>query len=160
MKSTLNIYWKNCCWSWSSKALTTWCEELTHWKRSWCWERLKPKRERVGRGGDGWIVSVSQWTWIWASPGPVVEDRGVWHAVVHEVTKSWTQLSEWTIIKVIKMVWHKNRNINQWHRIESPERNLPSYHHLVQDKGGNNIYGEKVVSWIIGAGKTGQLHVK
>ena len=29
------------CWSWSSNTLATWCEELTHWKRSWCWERLK-----------------------------------------------------------------------------------------------------------------------
>ena len=29
------------CWSWSSNILATWCEELTHWKRPWCWERLK-----------------------------------------------------------------------------------------------------------------------
>jgi len=29
------------CWSWSSKTLATWCEEPTHWKRPWCWERLK-----------------------------------------------------------------------------------------------------------------------
>ena len=28
-------------WSWSSDTLATWCEELTHWKRPWCWERLK-----------------------------------------------------------------------------------------------------------------------
>ena len=40
-KSALNISWKDWCWSWSSNTLTTWCEELTHWKRPWCWERLK-----------------------------------------------------------------------------------------------------------------------
>ena len=40
-KSTLNIHWKDWCWSWISNSLTTWCEELTHWKRPWCWERLK-----------------------------------------------------------------------------------------------------------------------
>ena len=34
-KSTLNIHWKDWCWSWSSNALATWCEELTHWKRCW-----------------------------------------------------------------------------------------------------------------------------
>ena len=46
MKSTLNIYWKDWCWSWSSNTLATWCEELTHWKRPWCWERLRT-------GGEG-----------------------------------------------------------------------------------------------------------
>ena len=37
----LNIHWKNWCWSWSSNTLATWCKEMTHWKRYWCWERLK-----------------------------------------------------------------------------------------------------------------------
>ena len=38
-------YWKNWYWSWNSNTLTTWCEELTHWKRPWCCERLKAGRE-------------------------------------------------------------------------------------------------------------------
>ena len=33
---TLNILWKNWCWSWSSSTLATWCEETTNWKRPWC----------------------------------------------------------------------------------------------------------------------------
>ena len=37
---SLTIHWKDWCWSWSSNTLATWCEELTHWKRLWCWERL------------------------------------------------------------------------------------------------------------------------
>ena len=41
MKSVLNINWKDWCWSWNSNTLATWCEELTHWKRPWCWARLK-----------------------------------------------------------------------------------------------------------------------
>ena len=32
---------KDWCWSWNSNTLATWCEELTHLKRPWCWERLK-----------------------------------------------------------------------------------------------------------------------
>ena len=36
-KSTL-IHWKDWCWSWSSNTLAAWFEELTHWKRPWCWE--------------------------------------------------------------------------------------------------------------------------
>ena len=66
-KSTLNIHWKNWCWNWSSNTLATWCKELTHWKRSWCWEKLKAKREVGGRGWDGWMASLTQRTWVWAS---------------------------------------------------------------------------------------------
>ena len=46
----------------------TWWEELTHWKRPWCWERLKVGGEGDDRGWDGWMASQTQWTWIW-TPG-------------------------------------------------------------------------------------------
>ena len=42
--------------------LPTWCEELTHWKRPWCWERLKAGGEGADRGWDGWMASVTQRT--------------------------------------------------------------------------------------------------
>ena len=44
-KSVLNIHWNDWCWSWNSNTLATWWEELTHWKRPWCWEdwRLEEK---------------------------------------------------------------------------------------------------------------------
>ena len=44
----------------------TWCEELTHWKRAWCWERLKAGVEG-DRGRDGWMASPTQWTWVWTT---------------------------------------------------------------------------------------------
>ena len=44
-KSVLNIHWKDSCWSWNSNTLATWCEELTHWKRPWCRERLKAQEK-------------------------------------------------------------------------------------------------------------------
>ena len=43
--------------SWSSNYLATWCEELTHWKRPWCWERLRAGGEGDDRGWDGWMAS-------------------------------------------------------------------------------------------------------
>ena len=46
--------------------LAIWCEELTHLKRSWCWERLKA-REGDDRWWDGWMASLFQWTWVWAN---------------------------------------------------------------------------------------------
>ena len=47
--------------------LATWCEELTHWKRSWCWESLKAGGETNDRGWDCWMASPIQWAWVWAS---------------------------------------------------------------------------------------------
>ena len=43
----------------SSNTLTTWCEELTHCKRPWCWERLRARGEAGNRGWDGWMASLS-----------------------------------------------------------------------------------------------------
>ena len=57
MKASLNIHWKHWCWSWSSNNLATWCEELTHLKRPWCWERLKAGGEGDNRGQDGWMAN-------------------------------------------------------------------------------------------------------
>ena len=66
-KSVLDIHWKDWCWSWNSNTLATWCEELTHLKRPWCWERLKVEREGGNRGWDGWMASSIQQTWVWVS---------------------------------------------------------------------------------------------
>ena len=68
-RSVLNIHWKDWWWSWSSNTLATWCEELIHWKRPWCWERLKARGERDDRGWDGWLALPTQWTWVWVSFG-------------------------------------------------------------------------------------------
>ena len=43
------------------------CEKLTHWKRPWCWERLKVGGEEDNRGWDGWMASPTQWTWVWVN---------------------------------------------------------------------------------------------
>ena len=67
MKSVLNIHWKDWCWSWSSNTLATWCEELTHLKIPWCWERLKAGGEGDDRGWDGWMESPTQRTWVWVN---------------------------------------------------------------------------------------------
>ena len=68
-KSTLNIHWKDWGWSWSSNILATWCKELIHWKRPWCWKRLRAGGEGDDRGWDGWMTSLTQWTRLWASSG-------------------------------------------------------------------------------------------
>ena len=52
--------------------MVTSCEELTHWKRLWCWEGLGAGGEGDDRGWDGWMASPTRWTWIW------VNSRGWW----------------------------------------------------------------------------------
>ena len=67
MKSTVNSHWKDWCGSCISSTLAIWCEELTHWKRPWCWERLKAKEKRVAAdemaGWHHWLDGFeSEWT--------------------------------------------------------------------------------------------------
>ena len=50
-------------------ALATSCDELTHWKRPCCWEGLRAGGEGDGRGWDGWMASLTQWTWVWVISG-------------------------------------------------------------------------------------------
>ena len=66
-RSVLSVHWKDRCWSWSSNTLATWCEELTHLKRPWCWERLKAEGGGDDSGWDGWMASPTQWTWVWVN---------------------------------------------------------------------------------------------
>ena len=56
-------------WSWNSYTLAASCDELTHWKRPWCWEGLGAGGERDDRGWDGWMASRTQWTWVWVNSG-------------------------------------------------------------------------------------------
>ena len=56
----------------NSNTLAPWCEELTHLKSPWCWERLRAGGEWDDRDWDGWLASSTQWTWVW------VDSRSWW----------------------------------------------------------------------------------
>ena len=80
----------------SSNTLATYCEESTHWKRPWCWERLKAGGEGDNRGWDDRMASPTR-SRSWNKLQEIVKDREahVLHAV-HGVAKSRTWLSHWT----------------------------------------------------------------
>ena len=64
-ESALGVHWKEWCWSFNT--LANWCKKLTHWKRPWYWERLKTEGEWDDRGWDGWMASLTWWTWVWVN---------------------------------------------------------------------------------------------
>ena len=86
----------------NSNTLATWCKELIHWKRPRCWERLKARGEGHDRGCNGWIASLTPWTWGWAS------SRSWWRTgkpgVLQSVgSQSWTRLNDWTELNWTEM---------------------------------------------------------
>ena len=96
-KSTLNIHWKD--WCWSSSALATLYKEPTHWKRPWCWEKTEGKRRR-GWQRMRWLDAITNSMDMSLSKlQEIMKDREARHAAIHRVAKSWTQLSNWTITR-------------------------------------------------------------
>ena len=55
------------------------------------------------------------------------------------------------------MVWHKNRNTDQWNTVKSPEINLCKYGQLIYDKGAKNAHEERIVPSNTGIWKTDSL---
>ena len=109
-RSVLGVHWKDWCWSWNSNTLATWCEELTHLKRPWCLEKLRSGGEGDDRGWDGWMASLTRWTWVWVDSGSwwwtgrpgVLQFMGsqrVGHDWVTEL--NWTELNYHTNIVLV-----------------------------------------------------------
>ena len=98
----LGVHWKDWCWSWNSSAFATECEELIHWKRPWCWKGLGAGGKGDNRGWDGWMASLTWWTWVWVNslswwwtgkPGML------WFMESQRVRHTWATELNWTELK-------------------------------------------------------------
>ena len=114
---TSPVHWKDWCWNWNSNTLATWCEELTHLKRPWCWERLRAGGEGDDRGWDGSVASLTQRTSLGRLQELVI-DRETWCATAHGVAESdTTEKLNWT-----ELMWRRATAPSGIHKVSSGTR--------------------------------------
>ena len=109
-RSALGFLWMEWCWSWNSSTLATSHEELTHWKRLWCWEVLGAGGEGDDREWDGWMASLTRWTWVWVNSGSWwwTGRPGMLRFMGSQrVRQDWVTELNWTIIN-----WEEPRLVN------------------------------------------------
>ena len=83
-------------------------QRTTHWKRPWCWERLKTGGKGDNRGWDGWMASPTQWTWVW------INSRSWWwtgkpamlqYIGLQRVRHDWATELRWNSYKNYLLTW-------------------------------------------------------
>ena len=107
-RSVLGVHWKDWCWSWNSNTLATSCEELTHWKRPWCWEGLGAGGEGDDRGWDGCMASPTRWAWVWVNSGSwwwTGRPGVLWFMGSQRVGHDWATELNWTELTEVFYGW-------------------------------------------------------
>ena len=128
----------------------TWCEDLTHWKRPWCWERLKAGGQGDDRGWDGWMTSPVDGHEFEKAPG--VSDRqgslaccSPWDHKESDTTErlNWNWHTNIDILPIEKICWSKTLQLTMVRKSET---------YLRKEKGnGKGLYEEAITDhkWAI-----------
>ena len=96
-------------------------QELTHWKRPWCWEGLGAGGEGDHRGWDGWMASPTRWAWVWVNSGSLWwtgRPGMLWFMRLQRVRYDWAAELNWTD------KFHELGYLNSWEK--SKVHSLPS----------------------------------
>ena len=93
--------------------LATSCEELTHCKRLWCWEGLGAGGEGDDRGWDGWMASLTRWTWVWMNSGSwwwTGRPGVLWFMASQRIGHDWMTELNWTesLLNIISGILEDN----------------------------------------------------
>ena len=102
--------------------LATSCEELTHWKRLWCWEGLGAGGEGDDRGWEGWMASPTRWTWVWVNSGSWWWTGRPGVLQFMESQRDMTERLNWTELNWTEATLHQT---SPW-SCESPLRKSPT----------------------------------
>ena len=112
----MGVHWKDWCWSWNANTLATSREELTHWKRPWCWEGLGAGGEGEDREWDGWMASLTRWAWVWVN-------GSLWWKGGLVCCNSWghkesdtTERLNWTVLNWLWVIANEalQKSLNSW----------------------------------------------
>ena len=119
-KSTLNIHWKDWCWSWGSNTLAPWCREPAHWckdpdaGKDWGQEEKGVTEEEM----VGWHHQLNGNEFEQALEDG--EGQGILACCSPWVTKSRTQLSDWTTTtNTEKKKWNEKPSISLWNNLNT-----------------------------------------
>ena len=90
---------------------------VTHWKRLWCWEGLGAGGEGDDRGWDGWMASLTRWTWVWVNSGSwwwTGRPGVLWFMGSQRIGHDWATELNWTVFSYLYFIiyghyaWNRN----------------------------------------------------
>ena len=150
-RSALGFLWRE--WCWNSSTLATSCEELTHWKRLWCWEGLGARGEGDDRGWDDWMASLTRWTWVWVNSGSLwwTGRPGVlWFMGLQRVGHDWATELKYTENFLTWSIAHGSAESCWKCRISDLIPDLQKQNlHLTRSPGNLHAWYLRSVAWMI-----------
>ena len=124
MRSVLSVHWEDWCWSWNSNTSRHLMQRADSFEKTLMWERLRAGGEGDDRGWDGWMASLTRWSWVWVNSGNWwwTGRPGVLRFMGSQsIGQDWATELNWTEPHHNKNhIWKTNsKNYTQWRKTEN-----------------------------------------